>query len=308
LVTASVDIDNAIRLSPNSVFAHANRALVYSKRKIFDLAISAATKVVSLKPTDSEPYLNRGDIFKESGDLTSALSDYDQVIKLSPLDSTPYKRRIQVFKDMKANAQLEAEFERLIKALPADGLNERGHHYYFEKEYKKAIADFLELQKQDPNGGIAEVMLLMCFENLGDHSQAFKYANDRVIRHPNSNTYIDRGRILMLSRRFDEALFDFDRAVGLSPKNYYGLRLRGDARTAKGDLVGAMDDYVRSLAIFDRSPETYFSRAMLYVMLKRKPEAEADLRKALELDPKNLKAKTELDKLTKGVPKRPDRK
>lgn len=308
LINASVDFDNALRVDPNSVFALINKALVYSERKIFDLAIVNASKAISLKPNDAELYLARGDIYKASADNAKALADYDQAAKLEPTSPAPYRRKIGIYKEAKAVAELEAEYDRFVAALPAEGLNARGHYYYFAKNYPKALADFHEWNRLDPKGVAALQMLAYAYERIGDPREALKYTDQVIKLRPSSFDHTFRASILFKLKKFYDASIAIEQAIKLDPKDFYPLTWRGRLRAEQGDLAGALEDYGRSLELYGRSSETYLFRGLMYAKMGKKAEAIADVKRALELDPDNAEARSELAKLTKPRSARPTRK
>jgi tetratricopeptide (TPR) repeat protein len=76
----------------------------------------------------------------------------------------------------------------------------------------------------------------------------------------------------------------------------YGEVLR-DAYLLEAELLlrhergeDALDAYARGLRIFEDDPELIYARALAYERLDRLPDAEADLRKLIELDPDNADA------------------
>lgn len=308
LINASVDFDNALRHDPNSVFALINKAVIYSERKIFDVAILNATKAIALQPETADLYLERGDIYKASGDVAKALADYEQMTKLAATSKIGYLRRVAIFKETKSIAELEAEYERFIKALPNEGLNARGHYYYSLKNYPKALADFLEWHRSDASSIAALQMLVYTYEEMGNYSEALRYSDLVVKTNPMAYDFAKRGAILFKLKKIYDAAAQIDRALSLEPANGYALRWRGRIRTELGDLTGALEDYGRSLEQVDKSSETYHFRGLLYAKLGKKPEAIADLKRAIELDPNNSEAKSALANLNKTTPLRKSKK
>lgn len=309
LINASIDFDNALRLNPNSVFALINKALIFSERKIFDIAIANVTKAMTLKPDDAELYLTRGDIYKASADTPKALADYEQAAKLAPRSNIPYTKRIALFKEAKAVADLVAEYDRYVKAFPLEGLNARGHYYYFAKDYPKALADFHEWNRLDPKSIAALQMLVYSYEETGDPTKALMYSDQVIKLRPGYYDHTIRARILFKLKKYYDASLAIEQALKLDPEDYNALSWRGRLRAEQGDSVGAFDDYGQSLRLFDKSSQTYLFRGMLYAKIGRKVEALADLKKALELDNNNAQAMAELAELTKpSTPKRPKKR
>lgn len=73
-----------------------------------------------------------------------------------------------------------------------------------------------------------------------------------------------------------------------------------NARFKVGNYEAAVTEIDQALAITNQDPNYYATRASVYLELKRTPEAEADVRKALKLNPEHRRAKS-LAKLL-GIP------
>ncbi|HHW42699.1 MAG TPA: tetratricopeptide repeat protein [Desulfotomaculum sp.] len=132
------------------------------------------------------------------------------------------------------------------------------------------------------------------------------------------------------SRRFDEAVGYFDRALQLDPNCYPALSYKGAALAFKGDYRGAvqlldraialktdcdgayfnkalalelagkydqaLDCYDRALAINPRNPWSYYGKASIYGRLKNVGACVENLQKAIDIDPSTREhARTEAD-------------
>ena len=86
---------------------------------------------------------------------------------------------------------------------------------------------------------------------------------------------------------FDKALADIDRSIQLAPAGFAPARaVRGDILRAKGDADGALREYDRALKIDPTDVGSLSSRSTANRIAGRFKEAEADLLRAIAIDPR----------------------
>lgn len=88
-----------------------------------------------------------------------------------------------------------------------------------------------------------------------------------------------------------------DKALTLNSRYYY---LLGEYLSRKKDIKGALQAFERARTFDENEPEIYFSLAGIYLQLGKAEEAEALLRRTLELDPNHFSAMLDLAQLIKG--------
>jgi tetratricopeptide (TPR) repeat protein len=99
---------------------------------------------------------------------------------------------------------------------------------------------------------------------------------------------VSRGETYRLIERYEEALADFDRAIGLDPNQAWIV-------VNRGETYRLIERYEEALADFDRAieldPEYGWAiahRGETYLTVERYDEALADFDRAIELDPNNV--------------------
>src|SRR5262249_49186537 len=91
--------------------------------------------------------------------------------------------------------------------------------------------------------------------------------------------YYYRGLVHDGLSRNDLAVNDFGKVIELGnpPTNYYDrydpYRRRAYSRRLAGDLLGAVDDLDRAIELKSTEYELYEERGLVYILLKRYPEA-----------------------------------
>src|SRR5215212_1432901 len=68
-----------------------------------------------------------------------------------------------------------------------------------------------------------------------------------------ADDHVSSGRKKFQAGDYDGAIAEFDRAIGLSPKNVLAFNSRGAAKRRKGDLAAAIIDYDQALTIDPKS-------------------------------------------------------
>jgi tetratricopeptide (TPR) repeat protein/tRNA A-37 threonylcarbamoyl transferase component Bud32 len=119
---------------------------------------------------------------------------------------------------------------------------------------------------------------------LRDLAESARLAeNDKKLQ---ARVEADRGRVLHLLQRFDEALEAYDQAWKTDPKNVDVLRCQGDVLFIQGrydEVVEAFTDYL------DKDgaplPTVFRQRGQAYAQLSEHPEAIADFTLALKAEP-----------------------
>jgi tetratricopeptide (TPR) repeat protein len=102
-------------------------------------------------------------------------------------------------------------------------------------------------------------------------------------------------RPMIAQKRVDESYQE--KAIELNSRYYY---LLGEYLARKKDLRGALLALERARVFNENEPEIYFSLSNIYLQLGKVEEAEALLRKTLELDPDHFSAMLDLAQLIKG--------
>jgi tetratricopeptide (TPR) repeat protein len=129
--------------------------------------------------------------------------------------------------------------------------NNRGNAYTAKGDIDRAISDYSEAIRLDPNK--AEYLNGRCWARaiagrelplaVTDCTEALRIA-------PNDANIMDsRGFAYLRLNRLDDAVADYDEALGRNPKQAGSLYGRGPAKLRKGDAVGGEADIAAARAI-----------------------------------------------------------
>ncbi len=124
--------------------------------------------------------------------------------------------------------------------------------------------------------------------SVGDTEGAVALLERAVELSPAHLRFIDRlGSAYTTARRFDRAVETFDRVLAAHPKYDQAYNNRGFARAMLGDAAGAEADLLRAIEL---DPDAYFAvanLASLYLNTGREEEARPYARRLLDSDPSN---------------------
>ncbi len=149
-------------------------------------------------------------------------------------------------------------FTKAIELNPrlAPAYEERGLNYYFQGKYHEVIEDFTNYIRLVPN---------------------------------KANAYKMLGIAYLKTNNYEKAIANFDRALELEPKIKGVFGYRAEAFRMVGRLDEAIEDSSRAIAMEDNLrilSDAYRTRAKAYLELGQDVPANADLKRAAEIDPR----------------------
>jgi tetratricopeptide (TPR) repeat protein len=249
-------LNEAIKLKPESSDAFRLRASCYIRKKQFDLAYADCNQAIELNKTNATAYNERAVCQTFKSDYKAALADYNEAIRLNPKDGMCWYGRAWTqnkLKEYKGAIQDATEAIKLDAkrdfALP---YNERGLAYFYLKENKKALADFNQALELDAN---------------------------------NAEFYYNRAVVEIELKRPDEALADLTRTIQLNVHDAQALKERGRLLFGRQQFQKAVEDYTAAMRGLPTDATLWLWRSWAYEQLKNREQADADFRKAKELDP-----------------------
>jgi tetratricopeptide (TPR) repeat protein len=123
--------------------------------------------------------------------------------------------------------------------------SERGVAAYEQGDYERAIAEWSEALRLDPDNADTYVDRSWAYIQRGQHDKAIADCTSAIGLRPESEAYNNRGIAYAAKREHDEALADFTEAIRLRPlgtKAYLNrgqlYRQRGGVRAFAGRLHG----------------------------------------------------------------------
>ncbi|RIK87185.1 MAG: hypothetical protein DCC67_02120 [Planctomycetota bacterium] len=187
--------------------------------------------------------------------------------------------------DAAATAEAEPAPEAM-RAKEAEDALAQGRQLAAEKRYKEAIAAYNAAIAVERNWDEPLIAKGDALKELKDYDGAIKAYTQALNFNSNAvGAYIGRGEAAMESGQMDIASNDFSMAMELDPNNARLLSNVGHILVLSSDLVGAVQRLDDALALNDQDARAYRDRAMAHAGLGEYEKAEADVRRAMEVDP-----------------------
>ena len=164
-----------------------------------------------------------------------------------------------------------------------------GSHYYWKKQYKKAIPYFNKTIELYPTHPWAYIRKGRSFSALEQYKKAIRIFNQGINYHtqPRPEAYYNRGYAYAMVGEYDKAIEDLSRYIKVKPKDALARHHRGYALYKKGNLRSAITDFSGALRYNPNASQIYQHRADAFYNLGNYPKAILDYSAALNFKPKN---------------------
>lgn len=151
------------------------------------------------------------------------------------------------------------------------------------KKYRNWLAGILTIQILFFSG--------MAFNRTKVWKDSETLWTDVIKKYPEeSGAYSNRGHYYRTQNRYDLALQDYNKAIGLDDKNFRAYSNRGKVWFDNGEMDKALEDYNRAISIHGDYAEALSNRGAAHAMKQNYEAALVDLNKAIELEPDNINA------------------
>jgi tetratricopeptide (TPR) repeat protein len=166
----------------------------------------------------------------------------------------------------------------------ADGYYDRGIAYAQVGEFDKAIAEFTEAIRRDPNYLFAYNNRANCYAAKGDHDMAVAEFT-QIIRldHKYADGYYNRANSYASRGEHDKAIADYTEAIRLDSKMADAYLCRGSVYASNGEHDKAIADCTEAIRLNPKDVRAYAMRAGAYRALGDDANAANDERKAHQM-------------------------
>lgn len=254
----------------------------------YDGALKDFDSVVSDNPTDSDAAFYLAVAYDFKGEPKTAATYYERTVSLrqgigrQPMMQCLYIDRGQTLEETRgyANRIIDActrALQRAPETLTGLIYMKRGIGYRVKSEYDNAISDFETARRINPQ-----------FTAVLSHLHA---------------AYNSRGLINFGKKQFDAAFDDVTKAINIDPQSATPYVNRCVIYLyARKDFDKAVEDCSTAIRLSGKSSMAYNHRGYAYEMKNYRKEAIADYTRALEIDPQNQTARTNLNRLQPEKP------
>lgn len=219
-----------------------------TRRALADFAEAAA-----LGPMPAEAHLFRGDAYIMEKDFAAARASLAEAIRLNPKFAAAYHRRGVSYAAEKDFARAIEEYDQAVKLDPAfaAAFRSRGFAYSDRGEFERAIVDFDRALQIEPKSSGSLNSRCWVRAILGRDLAAARSDCDQSLRldQNDPDALNSRALVFFKLKQYSEAISDYDKALGIDPKDAGSLFGRGAAKHAAGNVGGGDADILAALAV-----------------------------------------------------------
>jgi tetratricopeptide (TPR) repeat protein len=270
-----------LKSDPKSSFLCNKIGEIYFAVSDFDKSLEYLNKSISLDPNNLDSYLARGEVYLKKGESAKAESDFLKALNLDPDVESANIELGELFFDKKEYDKAIEYFKKVLKVNPQSfiALREMGFVYLELKMIDNSIEDLTKALELNPFDRKVVLLLSYAYEEAKKFKECVNALNNYLRFFPTDYE---------LTTRLNDILLHTD-----EPMN----------------AIGSWKRYISTGVVDDRA---HFQLAVLYERLGQFAFAETELKKTIELNPKNFGAKnylgymyadrgTNLDEATKLV-------
>jgi len=276
-------LEKAKAVDPAFLASYFNLAAYYGASGAYDRALGEYSAVLRMDPRNIRAMLGSAALLQLKGKEGDALALYEKATGTK--EPAAYLALAGYHARKKQNGKALSVLDEAIKAIPrnAPALEMKGQILLADKEYRKAIQAFDDLESISPDRGLP--LKVGTYVLMKDFSRAEDQARRSITLHPNTAS----GHILLASvygsrNDIPRAIDELKRGMSADAKDPRVAVLLGDLLARKKDFGPAMDAYREAARRSPAYAPAYFSQGALLEMTGKKNEAVEKYHDALEKD------------------------
>jgi len=265
---AATAYSEALALKADDITSVQGRARAYMEQDLWTKAVDDWSSALRLRANDRASLAWRGFCRAKQQDYVAAVADFAQATQLGA-DSAEiwfwygYSCHQDKVRDY---AEAVAAYDHFLKLRPTDyGFNNRGFSYRLKHDYPRALADFDEALRLNPNYVLSLRSRAYTRQMLGDSDGAIADASASLHLEPKSSwAHVIRGDAHFDRCDYERAVDDYTAALTIDPKYLYAYRQRAAAMMRLGQTNRAVLDYSEVLRLQPDDHLAYLGRGDAY--------------------------------------------
>jgi tetratricopeptide (TPR) repeat protein len=253
-------------------------------------AIKDLDEAIRLNPNSAEAFYVRGDVYFKKGSYDRAMADYDGASWLDPDHIGAYLGRSDVHRKLGVERFGDHAFLAGKMNEAFGHINRRvmllWHPHKYREWLERTILPLDEAIWLNPNVAEAYFKRASAFRELDDRQYDRALADyDQAIRldPKHLEAYNGRGFLHRMKGQYDRAIADIDEVLRVQPWNATALSNRGIAYRMKHDYDRAIADFTEAIRLVPMDAGLYHSRGLAFEGKGERDKAIADYNKVLSL-------------------------
>src|SRR6266568_3377428 len=274
---------------PEFAYAHFQLAYVYTALKKTDEARAEYGRTIAIDPKMAEAYLNLGMLFLDTQQDAAAVAPLRKAVELLPAQSRP-RYLLAVALDRSGDRAGAAEaFDALLHLDPNDmtAIDYLGWMALRSGKPAEAEVRFRRVVEVQPKGADGVRGLAESLEAQKKPEAVAAYRDYLALRPDDSQAHARYIRLLVDQGQNDAALAELDRTDAGRP-SIESLKLRADIQIAQKKWTDALATLHQAVSLAPNDAQLRGGLGRTFLQVRDFPNAEKELKAALQLDAKNV--------------------
>ncbi|MBN1399034.1 MAG: tetratricopeptide repeat protein [Bacteroidetes bacterium] len=208
-------------------------------------------------------FADRGNAYTRARKFKLALEDYDKALELSPnnadyaqlkLDAAILQNRPDPAAGMSSRRQSDGFDDLKIASesemKDASAHSQKGSQYLRSGQYDKAILEYSEAIRLNPNNDVYYYNRALCYMRTGNEDAAIQDFNRSIeLGNDNISVYIRIATIYANRGMYDDALNAINKGIAVEPDNGEAYYCRGKVFERRGMNFEALEDMKKACAL-----------------------------------------------------------
>ncbi len=255
-----------------------------------DKAIENLKKAIELKPSFTEAIKTLASIYDQSGNYQKEQQLYEDILKKDPSNISALEMLGKLFSKLGLSYKASDVYQKLLKLDPKN----RFYQYEYavsllqSMRYKEATKILKNLYKQHPNNKTIGYLYGLALEASHDDVGALSvYKHVLRLDPKNPKLYERIASILVDEGKYAEATPYIEKGLKLNPFSAKLYIFKALILANQKHYITAKSFADQSIKLDPHDYRSYFIRAMIEDKLHRIDDEIKDLKKVVELEPKN---------------------
>ncbi|UCD83828.1 MAG: tetratricopeptide repeat protein [Deltaproteobacteria bacterium] len=218
---AIVYFQRSLAAKPDYLLAMGNLAKAYEGKSNIKQAVKEAERMMQAAPTNYEIHNFLGTYYAKAGKLDEAIAEFKEAVRLNPRYSSAWNNLEIAMKKKELLKQQGIINGGASSEIPPDsvlGHFYRGIAFQQKGELDKAVTEYQEVLKIDPEYFDAYINLGLAYFKLGDNDQAINEFSQALKLRPQSAVcHTNLGAIYARLENKEKAIYHFRESLRLDP-------------------------------------------------------------------------------------------
>lgn len=293
-----------LSLTPQDYKIKKSLAEVYSWNKQYDQAVSLYSEVINTQGGDIDTQRHLAQAYLWDGQHNKAEILLKTILKIDPDDS---ETKLLLAKALHYSGQAKEAsevYEQLLDGGQEDIEASLGETYLIGKDYDRAIKQYREILKKDPQNIEAMVAIADILSWQRKYDEALKLYDELLNEKEDVELRLQKARILGWARRYSEALKEYQNILDLGYNELVELEMQAKSTYWDNRVKRAISNYKKLIAKNPQNLEAMFDLSQIYSYQSMWQEAIDIYDDILKLSPEHFRAKEGKSKamlIAKGI-------